>query len=111
LLDEYPACFNQIAASVPGAPIAAIVVGMMSGRLNDGEQDFIDRMRLEQMRGAPGRVRYTWGKMIEVILFLMAGIHHRVRIGCVCVKWNGTVAERRMHSLQRKIRVLHHLDV
>jgi len=32
----------------------------MPGRLNDGEQDFIDRMRLAQMREAPSRVRYTW---------------------------------------------------
>jgi len=48
------------AASGPGAPIAAVMMGMMPGRLNDGEQDFIDRMRLEQMREAPSRVRYTW---------------------------------------------------
>ncbi|MDF7679450.1 S-type pyocin domain-containing protein [Enterobacteriaceae bacterium ESL0689] len=33
---------------------------MMPGRLNDGEQDFIDRLRLEQMHEAPTRVRYTW---------------------------------------------------
>lgn len=33
---------------------------MMPGRLNDGEQDFIDRMRLAQMSEAPTRVRYTW---------------------------------------------------
>lgn len=35
-------------------------MGMIPGRLNDGEQDCIDRMRLEQMREAPSRVRYTW---------------------------------------------------
>lgn len=51
---------GRIAASGPGAPIAAVVMGMMPGKLNDGEQDFIDRMRLEQMREAPSRVRYTW---------------------------------------------------
>jgi pyocin large subunit-like protein/uncharacterized Zn-binding protein involved in type VI secretion len=51
---------GAIATSGPGAPIAALVIGMMPGRLNDGEQDFIDRMRLEQMREAPSRVRYTW---------------------------------------------------
>ncbi|MCU6190656.1 S-type pyocin domain-containing protein, partial [Enterobacter bugandensis] len=33
---------------------------MMPGKLNEGEQDFIDRMRLAQMREAPTRVRYTW---------------------------------------------------
>lgn len=32
------------------------------GRLNDGEQNFINHMRLEQMREAPSRVRYTWGQ-------------------------------------------------
>ncbi|MDF7681082.1 S-type pyocin domain-containing protein [Enterobacteriaceae bacterium ESL0689] len=36
------------------------MLGMMTGRPNDGEQDFIDRMRLEQMAEAPTRVRYTW---------------------------------------------------
>jgi pyocin large subunit-like protein/uncharacterized Zn-binding protein involved in type VI secretion len=43
-----------------GAPVAGLLIGMMPGRLNDGEQDFIDRMRAEQMREAPTRVRYTW---------------------------------------------------
>ncbi|MGV3345560.1 S-type pyocin domain-containing protein [Enterobacteriaceae bacterium LUAb1] len=51
---------GRIAASGPGAPIAAVVMGMLPGRLNDGEQDYLDRMRLEQMREAPTRVRYTW---------------------------------------------------
>jgi hypothetical protein len=32
---------------------------MYPGKLNDGEQDFIDRMRAEQMREAPTRVRFT----------------------------------------------------
>ncbi|WP_312627191.1 colicin E3/pyocin S6 family cytotoxin [Scandinavium sp.] len=54
------ATLGEIAAAGPGAWVAAIVVGMMPGRLNDGEQDYIDRMRLEQMREAPSRVRYTW---------------------------------------------------
>ena len=59
-LGEMATGVGRIAASGPGAPIAAVVMGMMPGRLNDGEQDFIDRMRLEQMREAPSRVRYTW---------------------------------------------------
>ena len=59
-LGEIASGAGRIAASGPGAPIAAVVMGMMPGRLNDGEQDFIDRMRLEQMREAPSRVRYTW---------------------------------------------------
>ncbi|MDX7623198.1 S-type pyocin domain-containing protein [Enterobacter bugandensis] len=50
------------AVAGPGAPVAGLLVGMMPGRLNDGEQDFIDRMRLEQMHEAPSRVRYTWEK-------------------------------------------------
>ncbi|MCU3986222.1 S-type pyocin domain-containing protein [Enterobacter mori] len=40
--------------------MAGLLEGMMPCRLNDGEQDFIDRMRLAQMREAPSRVRYTW---------------------------------------------------
>ncbi|WP_369790302.1 colicin E3/pyocin S6 family cytotoxin [Rouxiella sp. WC2420] len=59
-LGEMANGLGRIAASGPGAPIAVVVVGMMPGRLNDGEQDFIDRMRLEQMNEAPSRVRYTW---------------------------------------------------
>lgn len=59
-LAEMTTGLGRIAASGPGAPIAAVVMGMMPGRLNDGEQDFIDRIRLEQMREAPSRVRYTW---------------------------------------------------
>lgn len=51
---------GDIAAAGAGAPVAGLLVGMMPGRLNDGEQDFIDRMRLAQMREAPSRVRYTW---------------------------------------------------
>lgn len=56
-LGEMAGGFGRIALSGPGG---AIVLGMMPGRLNDGEQDFIDRMRLEQMREASSRVRYTW---------------------------------------------------
>ncbi|MDH2066316.1 colicin E3/pyocin S6 family cytotoxin [Pantoea sp. GD03673] len=59
-LGEMATGLGRIAAGGPGAPITAVVLGMMPGRLNDGEQDFIDRMRLEQMREAPSRVRYTW---------------------------------------------------
>lgn len=51
---------GEIAAAGAGAPVVGLLVGMMPGRLNDGEQDFIDRMRLAQMREAPSRVRYTW---------------------------------------------------
>ena len=51
---------GEIAAAGAGAPVAGLLVGMMPGRLNDDEQDFIDRMRLAQMREAPSRVRYTW---------------------------------------------------
>ncbi|NMP27537.1 pyocin [Rahnella sp. SAP-1] len=50
----------RIAVGGIGAPLAGLLVGMMPGRLNNGEQDFIDRMRLEQMREAPTRVRFTW---------------------------------------------------
>ncbi|GJL42564.1 hypothetical protein TUM17577_37730 [Enterobacter asburiae] len=53
---------GEIAVAGPGAPIAGLLVGMYPGRLNDGEQDFIDRMRAEQMREAPTRVRFTWEK-------------------------------------------------
>ncbi len=51
---------GRVATRGPGAPIAALLAGMMSGRLNDSEQDLIDRMRREQMHEAPTRVRYTW---------------------------------------------------
>ena len=51
---------GEVAAAGAGAPVAGLLVGMMPGRLNDGEQDFIDRMRLAQMPEAPSRVRYTW---------------------------------------------------
>ncbi|MGV3347042.1 hypothetical protein ACGVWS_15380 [Enterobacteriaceae bacterium LUAb1] len=51
---------GKIATAGPGAPLAALLVGMYPGRLNDGEQDYLDRMRLEQMREAATRVRYTW---------------------------------------------------
>ncbi|MCT6664014.1 S-type pyocin domain-containing protein [Enterobacter mori] len=51
---------GEVAAAGAGAPVAGLLVGMMPGRLNDGEQDFIDRMRLAQMREAPSRVRYMW---------------------------------------------------
>ena len=51
---------GTVAAGGFGAPVAGLLVGMMPGRLNDGEQDFIDRMRAEQLRTAPSRVRFTW---------------------------------------------------
>lgn len=51
---------SAVAAGGIGAPVAGLLVGMMPGRLNDGEQDFIDRMRAEQMNSAPSRVRFTW---------------------------------------------------
>ncbi|WP_152473171.1 colicin E3/pyocin S6 family cytotoxin [Tatumella saanichensis] len=59
-LGELASGAGRIAASGPGAPLAAIVMGMMPGKLNDGEHDYLDRLRLEQMREAPTRVRYTW---------------------------------------------------
>jgi uncharacterized Zn-binding protein involved in type VI secretion len=105
-LGEMAGGAGRIAASGPGAPITAVVMGMMPGRLNDGEQDFIDRMRLEQMREAPTRVRVHGNRMIKAIRFLMAGIHHPAKTGCVCVKWSGTATERRIRSPQRKSRVL-----
>ncbi|MCU6673231.1 S-type pyocin domain-containing protein [Leclercia adecarboxylata] len=51
---------TEIAAGGVGASVAGFLVGMMPGKLNEGEQDFIDRMRLAQMREAPSRVRFTW---------------------------------------------------
>ena len=51
---------GRIAAAGPGGCIAGFLVGMLPGKLNDGEQEFIDRMRAEQMREAPTRVRFTW---------------------------------------------------
>jgi hypothetical protein len=50
----------EIAAGGVGASVAGFLVGMMPGKLNEGEQDFIDRIRLAQMREAPTRVRYSW---------------------------------------------------
>ncbi|WP_312628880.1 S-type pyocin domain-containing protein [Scandinavium sp.] len=50
----------EIATAGAGASVAGFLVGMMPGRLNDGEQDFIDRMRLSQMSEAPTRVRFSW---------------------------------------------------
>lgn len=50
----------EIAVGGVGASVAGFLVGMMPGKLNEGEQDFIDRMRLAQMREAPTRVRYLW---------------------------------------------------
>lgn len=50
----------EIATAGAGASVAGFLIGMMPGRLNDGEQDFIDRIRLAQMSEAPTRVRYTW---------------------------------------------------
>lgn len=51
---------GEIAKGGLGAPVAGLLLGMYPGKLNDGEQDFIDRMRAEQMREAPTRVRFTW---------------------------------------------------
>ncbi|VEA68188.1 Pyocin large subunit [Serratia plymuthica] len=56
------ASLGEVAAAGAGAPVAGLLLGMMPGRLNDGEQDFIDRMRAEQLREVPTRVRYTWEK-------------------------------------------------
>lgn len=54
------AALGEIATGGLGAPVAGVLIGMYPGKLNDGEQDFIDRMRAEQMREAPTRVRFTW---------------------------------------------------
>ncbi|MNW50868.1 S-type Pyocin [compost metagenome] len=51
---------GEVAAAGVGASVAGLLIGMMPGRLNDGEQDFLDRMRTAQMQEAPTRVRYTW---------------------------------------------------
>ncbi|MEW9209563.1 S-type pyocin domain-containing protein [Citrobacter werkmanii] len=52
--------FGEVAAAGAGASVAGVLIGMMPGRLNDGEQDFLDRMRTAQLREAPTRVRFTW---------------------------------------------------
>lgn len=54
------AVVGETATGVAGLPLVAFLIGMMPGRLNDGEQDFIDRMRAEQAREVPTRVRFTW---------------------------------------------------
>ena len=54
------AALGEIATGDIGAPVAGLLIGMYPGKLNDGEQDFIDRMRAEQMREAPNRV-FTHG--------------------------------------------------
>ncbi|POT56609.1 pyocin [Citrobacter amalonaticus] len=51
---------GEVAAAGAGASVAGLLIGMMPGRLNDGEQDFIDRMRAVQMQEVPTRVRFTW---------------------------------------------------
>lgn len=51
---------GEVAATGAGVSVAGLLIGMMPGRLNDGEQDFLDRMRTAQLREAPTRVRYTW---------------------------------------------------
>ncbi|PWW11710.1 PAAR motif-containing protein [Mangrovibacter plantisponsor] len=48
---------GRVALNGPGG---ILFLGMYPGKLNSGEQDFIDRMRLEQMQEAPSRVRYSW---------------------------------------------------
>ena len=52
--------FGEVMAGGVGAPVAGLLLGMMPGKLNDGEQDFIDRSRLLNMSEAPSRVRFTW---------------------------------------------------
>lgn len=54
------AVVGETAIGVAELPLVAFLIGMMPGRLNDGEQDFIDRMRAEQAREVPTRVRFTW---------------------------------------------------
>lgn len=50
----------EIATAGAGASVAGVLLGMMPGRLNDGEQDYLDRRRMESLSEAPSRVRYTW---------------------------------------------------
>ncbi|MGC0864388.1 S-type pyocin domain-containing protein [Pantoea agglomerans] len=50
----------EIATAGAGASVAGVLLGMMPGRLNDGEQDYLDRLRMELLSEAPTRVRYTW---------------------------------------------------
>lgn len=50
----------EIATAGAGASVAGVLLGMMPGRLNDGEQDYLDRLRMESLSEAPTRVRYTW---------------------------------------------------
>lgn len=53
-----------IATAGAGASVAGFLMGMMPGKLNEGEQDFITPILLQQIaakRGtAPTRVRFTW---------------------------------------------------
>ncbi len=60
---------TRILLSGPGAPLAAVAVGMFPGKLNAGEQDFIDKMRLAQIAErygtAPTRVRFQWQKQAD----------------------------------------------
>lgn len=53
------AALGEIATGGLGAPVAGLLIGMYPGKLNDGEQDFIDRMRAEQMREAPTRIAFS----------------------------------------------------
>ncbi|MBC0852771.1 S-type pyocin domain-containing protein [Pantoea stewartii] len=50
----------EIATAGAGASVAGVLLGMMPGRLNDGEQDYLDRLRMESLSEAPSRVRFTW---------------------------------------------------
>ena len=104
-LGELVSGAGRIAASGPGAPIVAIVMGMMPGKLNEGEQDYLDRLRLEQMHEAPRGCVIPGRRMRKVTQFLMAGIRPPVKTGCVCVKWSGTVTDKPIRSPQRTIHV------
>ena len=88
------------------ASVAGLLVGMMPGRLNDGEQDFIDRMRPEQMREAPSRVRYTWrttaGEPGSVWLA------HTTRPGQCSRQKNGVRQQRAGVHVHHRGRTAHH---
>ncbi|ECD9818594.1 pyocin, partial [Salmonella enterica] len=60
---------GEILVGGAGAPVAAFLVAMMPGKLNSGEQDFIDKMRLSQIADiegtAPTRVRFAWEEQAD----------------------------------------------
>ena len=101
-LGEMATGLGRVAASGPGAPIAAVVMGMMPGKLNEGEQDYFNRTLLEQLREAPTRVRYTWEQDGQGNLTPHGWHTPPGQDRCVCAKWSGTAAAKRIRSPPRK---------